>query len=105
MCPSAVVAAFGVSIGSNNPAYNVETDLVNFNGDIYDFEPYVVAGNKDQCKDGGWMNVRRADGSSFRNQGDCVSYTNNGRVPNANSNSSQGENRGGIDRTMDESND
>ena len=39
LCPSAVVAGFGVNIGSNNPSYNVETDLFNFNGTVYDFEP------------------------------------------------------------------
>ena len=32
-----------------------------------------------QCKNGGWQNYTRADGSSFRNQGDCVSYVNTGR--------------------------
>lgn len=45
----------------------------------YDFEPYLVATNKDQCKNGGWMIYRRADGSTFRNQGACVSYVNTGR--------------------------
>ena len=38
-CPTAMVAGFGVNIGSNNPGYNVETDLFNFNGTVYDFEP------------------------------------------------------------------
>jgi hypothetical protein len=78
-CPSAVVVGFGVNIGTFNPSYNVETDLVNFNGTSYDFEPYAVAHDKDQCKDGGWQTLKRADGSAFKNQGDCVSYTNNGR--------------------------
>ncbi|HEX3100122.1 MAG TPA: hypothetical protein VHQ41_04120 [Patescibacteria group bacterium] len=41
--------------------------------------PPPVATNKDQCKNGGWANVVRADGSGFKNQGDCVSYTNNGK--------------------------
>jgi hypothetical protein len=35
--------------------------------------------NKDACKKDGWMTAQRADGTSFKNQGDCVSYTNNGR--------------------------
>jgi len=78
-CPNAAVVGFGVNIGSNNPGYNVETDLFNFNGTTYDFEPYAVATNKDQCKNGGWQTFSRADGSPFKNQGDCVSYTNNGR--------------------------
>ena len=78
ICPNALVAGFGVNVGSNNPGYDVYTDLVNFNGTIYDFEPYVVASSKDDCKDGGWETARRADGSSFKNQGDCVSYANTG---------------------------
>ena len=78
-CPNAVVIGYGVNVGSNNPSYDVETDLFDFNGTTYDFEPYAVATNKDQCKNGGWQTLRRADGSPFRNQGDCVSYTNNGR--------------------------
>jgi hypothetical protein len=38
-----------------------------------------VPATKDQCKNGGWMTSVRADGSTFKNQGDCVSYTNNGK--------------------------
>jgi hypothetical protein len=79
MCPNAVVGGFGVNIGTNNPGYNVETDLFDFNGTVYDFEPYSVASSKDDCKDGGWMTARRADGSSFQNQGDCIQYVNTGK--------------------------
>jgi hypothetical protein len=43
-----------------------------------DFEPFDVATSTDACKDGGWMTLHRADGSSFSNQGDCVSYANTG---------------------------
>jgi hypothetical protein len=46
---------------------------------VYDFEPFLTAQNKDDCKNGGWQTLRRADGSSFKNQGDCVSYANNGK--------------------------
>jgi hypothetical protein len=35
----------------------------------YDFEPYRVAATMDDCKNTGWQEVRRADGSGFRNQG------------------------------------
>ena len=63
----------------HNPSYTVETDLVNFNGTTYDFEPYVVAGNKDECKKNGWQSVTRADGSAFQNQGDCIQYVNTGK--------------------------
>jgi len=40
---------------------------------------FSVASNKNQCKDGGWMTYRRANGTAFKNQGDCVSYTSNGK--------------------------
>ncbi|HZV27632.1 MAG TPA: hypothetical protein VFG00_15245 [Acidothermaceae bacterium] len=79
ICPNALVAGFGVNIGSNNPGYNVETDLFNFNGTVYDFEPYAVATSKSDCKDGGWSMLHRADGSTFQNQGDCIQYTNTGK--------------------------
>lgn len=78
-CPAAVVVGYGVNVGSNNPSYDISVDLMTINGTTYDFEPYLVATNKDQCKNGGWQTYRRADGSTFRNQGDCVSYVNTGR--------------------------
>ena len=78
-CPNALVIGFGVNIGSNNPGYDVEIDLFNFNGTVYDFEPYAVAGSAGECKDGGWATVVRADGSSFKNQGDCIQYVNTGK--------------------------
>jgi hypothetical protein len=45
----------------------------------FDFEPYHIATNREQCKNGGWQTMRRADGSTFRNQGDCIQYVNTGR--------------------------
>ena len=33
---------------------------------------------KDDCKNGGWQSLTRADGSPFKNQGDCIQYTNKG---------------------------
>jgi hypothetical protein len=78
-CPNAVVIGFGVNIGSNTPNWDVETDLVQFNDTTYDFEPYEVATDKDQCKKDGWKDVKRANGSSFKNQGDCIQYVNTGK--------------------------
>lgn len=43
------------------------------------FEPFFVATDKGQCKNNGWQTLFRADHSTFKNQGDCVSYTNNGK--------------------------
>ncbi len=74
MCPNAVVVGFGVNVGTFNPSYDVETDLVNFNGTVYDFEPFQTATDATQCKNGGWQNVKDSSGTSFKNQGDCVSF-------------------------------
>ena len=84
-CPNALVFQFGVNIGSNNPSYSVETDLFNFNGTTYNFEPFNEAINKDQCKDGGWQNVTDNNGNSFKNQGDCVSFVATGGKSQGNS--------------------
>jgi hypothetical protein len=71
MCPGAKVLGFGVNIGSNNPSYNVETDLVSFNGTAYDFE--LVS--KNECKNNGYKKLGDANGKPFKNMGDCISYT------------------------------
>jgi hypothetical protein len=79
MCPNAVTLSFGVNVGTFNPGYNVETDGVTFNGTTYDFEIANEPTSKDQCKDGGWQSLTRADGSAFKNQGDCIQYANTGK--------------------------
>lgn len=38
-----------------------------------------VPTDKNQCKNGGWMTSVRADGSTFKNQGDCIQYVNTGK--------------------------
>jgi hypothetical protein len=52
---------------------------VGSNATVFDFEPFAVAQDKDDCKNGGWQTLHRANGTPFKNQGDCVSYTNNGK--------------------------
>ena len=44
---------------------------VSGNDTTYNFE--AAPTDKDQCKDGGWQNFTAP---SFKNQGQCVSYTN-----------------------------
>ena len=39
----------------------------------------VVPTNQNECKDGGWQFAIRPDGTTFKSQGDCVSYTINGK--------------------------
>jgi hypothetical protein len=69
--PDAEVIGFGVNIGTFNPAYDVETDLVRFNETIYDFELVHAATNPEDCKKGGWSTFS----PPYRNQGQCVSAT------------------------------
>lgn len=78
-----LLGGLGFNQGSGNPALdaNVDALTVGFSGSrtVYDFEPFVRAESRDACKHDGWQVVKRADGSSFKNQGDCVSYVNTGR--------------------------
>ena len=78
-----IVGGFGINQGSGNPALTTAVDalVLGYDGDrvTYDFEPYVTASSKESCMNGGWQNVKRADGTSFKNQGDCVSYLNTGK--------------------------
>jgi predicted extracellular nuclease len=60
-----------------------------FTPDAYrssDHDPVIVGlgfrsipGTRKECKKGGWKNLYRADGSSFKNQGKCVRYVNTGK--------------------------
>ncbi len=78
-----IVGGFGINQGSGNPETDGASDalILGYGGNTitYDFEPWLAATTKDACKQGGWMTVRRADGSPFKNQGDCVSYVNTGK--------------------------
>jgi hypothetical protein len=73
-----IVGGFGVNQGSGNPALTAASDVLTIGSGndclTYNFEPFRVATSKDDCKNGGFNNVKRADGTSFKNQGQCVSY-------------------------------
>jgi len=86
--PNAViVGGFGINQGSGNPALTTAVDNLSLGygtGDdavcvTYDFEPFRVATSKDDCKDGGWQNVKTAGAASFKNQGQCIQYVNTGK--------------------------
>lgn len=68
--PSAVVKAFGFSLGSGVKGDYV-INAINFAGDRYTFAQAVVLTSKEQCKNGGWMT---STSPVFKNQGECVSY-------------------------------
>jgi hypothetical protein len=76
VCPDAVVVGFGVNVGSNNPSYDINVDLVRFNNTIYDFERYNVPTRREDCKNRGYLQYQTHLGQEFRNQGQCVSYVN-----------------------------
>ncbi|HYL74524.1 MAG TPA: hypothetical protein VEU96_09985 [Bryobacteraceae bacterium] len=57
-----------------------------FGGDVLGLDnqrtgslPWPVPNSKDQCKNGGWQLLFRADGTGFKNQGDCIQYVNTGK--------------------------
>ena len=43
------------------------------------FVNFASVANADQCKNGGWQILVRADLTPFKNQGDCVSYVKTGK--------------------------
>lgn len=78
-----ILGGFGINQGSGNPALTGAVDALTLgyagNTTIYNFEPYRVAESANDCKNGGWQTAKRADGSSFKNQGDCMQYVNTGK--------------------------
>jgi hypothetical protein len=78
--PDAVIlGGIGVNQGSGNGGLVAYVDAFTFDTTAYDFELYRVVTTKDECKDGGWQTVKRADGSDFKNQGQCIQYVNTGK--------------------------
>lgn len=75
--PSAKVVSLGLGTGDFNSPWVVQADNLVLNTTAYNFEnetSRVVVTSKDQCKDNGWKNVTDANGHTFKNQGDCVSF-------------------------------
>jgi hypothetical protein len=62
------VDAFRIATSSSDTTYNFEPT-----------PPIVTPASKDNCMKGGWQTVTRADGSPFKNQGDCIQYVNTGK--------------------------
>ena len=65
LCPEALVVQFIANVGTNNPGYNVYTDLFNFNGTIYNFEPDATCREKDNNKDGNKEKDNNKDGNKL----------------------------------------
>ena len=70
-----------------NPTYRIATNAVPFvivdqpfSGTVSNVQlQQDVKPAQDDCKNGGWDDMTRADGSSFKNQGDCIQWVNTGR--------------------------
>jgi hypothetical protein len=83
---SAVVAAYGsypvtgidLVVDGFGPDITAQFDNTQINSTTYTYEPPTPSSAAD-CKNGGWKNVYRADGSAFKNQGDCIQYVNTGK--------------------------
>jgi len=74
-----ILGGFGINQGSGSTGLIAATDAlaIAYNGDswTYDFEPFRAPTSKEECKDGGWRTLKKADGSSFKNQGECIKYS------------------------------
>ena len=84
-----ILGGYGFNQGSGNPNLTVNVDALSIGtrGDegsciTYNFDPYRVAATKEDCKNGGYNQVRDAQGNTFRNQGQCVSYVESNRGGN-----------------------
>lgn len=77
---ASILGGFGVNQGSGSGGLIAASDAlkISHNGSswAYNFEPFRTPVTKDDCKNGGWQNLRDAGGAPFKNQGQCVSYTN-----------------------------
>jgi hypothetical protein len=56
----------------------------------FSISAFTVATTDDECKRDGWRTLSRTDGSSFKNQGDCVSDTHDGKAEHPNRDDHEG---------------
>jgi hypothetical protein len=61
-----------------DPTYG---QVVRFDNTVIDETLYTYdqPASKDECKSNGWKDLTREDGSTFKNQGDCIQYSNTGK--------------------------
>jgi hypothetical protein len=65
-----------MTVDNNPQTFHIGNVIIN--GDLYTSEPPVPA-NADACKNDGWQQFTRHDGTSFTNQGDCIQYVTTGK--------------------------
>ncbi len=71
-----IVLESGYAFAGGNQTINFDNTAVN--SDLYTYER-PVATNQNQCKNSGWQGVTRSNGTTFKNQGDCIQYVNTGK--------------------------
>ena len=72
------------TLNSSDPGYPTNPTPNTLYASVCSLSPFVIAKlriptDKNQCKDDGWRNFRRADGTQFKNQGACIQYVNTGK--------------------------
>ncbi len=79
--PAAQILIIGLQVGPNTPSSVIDVDGLTLGTAVYDFERVVPTQNVvdvpktiQDCKKYGWESLFMADGSGFKNQGQCVSY-------------------------------
>lgn len=78
--PDAVILGYAINQGGGNAGLIGASDGLTINDTTYDFELANYVEGKDDCKNGGWE-AGLADGTKFKNQGDCVShFASNGKA-------------------------
>jgi hypothetical protein len=69
----------GTSVGGHRYGWLVIQEFPNLAIDNVSLLSVNIAGNVAACKNDGWQDFTRADGSIFINQGDCIQYVNTGK--------------------------
>jgi hypothetical protein len=60
--------------GDGVQAVTVDNTVINSTTFTYEEPAPTTPGDKNACKDGGWMSMTDTDGNAFKNQGQCVSF-------------------------------
>jgi hypothetical protein len=69
----------GTTVGGHRYGWIVIQEFPVFAIDDVSLLSVNQAGDASACKNQGWQHLTRADGSIFKNQGDCIQYVNTGK--------------------------
>ena len=74
-----VVTDSSWAAGDGEHAVDIDNTLISSTLFTYEVPPPPTPTTKDECKNGGWKYLARADATTFKNQGDCIQYVNTGK--------------------------